>query len=217
MIGFVGVSGFGVRVEQNARVRGRVQGVVMMAAKPLKVNTDMKGAPVWTLREATSEDAGKIAGLGDVFDANLVDGLISTSEGSALVASVNLKGGEEGGDQAQLTNVVVGAVLPNVSKDVTVPGGPADQKLKMTGDIALLTVDERMPEKDDVEKKLLLGALRKMKLAQVPEAYVTIRKGSERKTVLESSGFAVTSEDDDEETLFANLLSLNPDPQKKIA
>jgi len=130
---------------------------------------------------------------------------------------VNLKGGEEGGDQAQLTNVVVGAVLPNVSKDVTVPGGPADQKLKMTGDIALLTVDERMPEKDDVEKKLLLGALRKMKLAQVPEAYVTIRKGSERKTVLESSGFAVTSEDDDEETLFANLLSLNPDPQKKIA
>jgi len=74
-----------------------------------------------------------------------------------------------------------------------------------------------MPEKDDVEKKLLLGALRKMKLAQVPEAYVTIRKGSERKTVLESSGFAVTSEDDDEETLFANLLSLNPDPQKKIA
>lgn len=88
MIGFVGVSGFGVRVEQNARVRGRVQGVVMMAAKPLKVNVDMKGAPVWTLREATSEDAGKIAGLGDVFDANLVDGLISTSEGSALVASV---------------------------------------------------------------------------------------------------------------------------------
>uniref|UniRef100_A0A7S2ZMT2 Uncharacterized protein n=1 Tax=Rhodosorus marinus TaxID=101924 RepID=A0A7S2ZMT2_9RHOD len=144
MIGFVGVSGFGVRVEQNARVRGRVQGVVMMAAKPLKVNTDMKGAPVWTLREATSEDAGKIAGLGDVFDANLVDGLISTSEGSALVASVNLKGGEEGGDQAQLTNVVVGAVLPNVSKDVTVPGGPADQKLKMTGDIALLTVSMKM-------------------------------------------------------------------------
>lgn len=57
---------------------------------------------------------------------------------------MNLKGGEEGGDQAQLTNVVVGAVLPNVSKDVTVPGGPADQKLKMTGDIALLTVGMKM-------------------------------------------------------------------------
>ncbi|KAJ8901091.1 hypothetical protein NDN08_004951 [Rhodosorus marinus] len=217
MIGFVGVSGFGVRVAEDVGVCGRGQGMVMMAAKPLKVNIDMKGTPVWTLREATSEDAGKIAGLGEVFSAELVDSLILSSEGTALVASVNLKGGEEGGDQAQLSNVVVGAVVPNVSKAATVPGGPADQKLTMSGDIALLTVDERMPEKEDVEKKLLLGALRKLKLAQVSEAYVTIKKGSERKTVLESSGFAASSEEDDEETLFANLVSLNPDPQKKIA
>uniref|UniRef100_A0A7S0BE25 Uncharacterized protein n=1 Tax=Rhodosorus marinus TaxID=101924 RepID=A0A7S0BE25_9RHOD len=217
MIGFVVVSGFGVRVTENKRLCRRAQGAVVMAVKPLKVNTDMKGAPVWTLREAKSEDAEKIAGLGEVFDANLVDGLISSSEGTALVASVNLKGGEEGGDKAKLSNVVVGAVLPNVSKAVTVPGGPADQKLTMSGDIALLTVDERMPEKDNVEQKLLLGALRKLKLAKVSEAYATIKKGSERKNLLESSGFAVCSEDDDEETLFANLVSLNPDPQKKIA
>lgn len=78
-------------------------------------------------------------------------------------------------------------------------------------------VDPRMPESDDVQKKLLLGSLKKLKGANVNDTFVTIPKGAAAlEELFVSSGFEMSSEEEGETTMYANLVGLSPDPQKKI-
>mmetsp|Transcript_6438 Transcript_6438/g.19506 ORF Transcript_6438/g.19506 Transcript_6438/m.19506 type:complete len:232 (+) Transcript_6438:138-833(+) len=231
MSAFVGVSVVPTRGQGLSRCR-RV--AVTASAKPLKVNTDMKGKPVWTLREANSSDAGGIAALEDLpLDSQLIASMIQHSEGSALVAQVTLKGGsdtsaaalarpddkaEQGSSSESSSNMIVGAVLPSVTGFVADPNDQSDPPtVKKQADIVALKVDSRMPEHEDVRKKLLLGSLRKLKTAKVNDTYVSTRKGAPEASIFKESGFQDSKSDDDADILYANLVSLNPDPLKKIA
>lgn len=167
----------------------------IMRQQELKLATNMKGAPVWDLRVASADDVGEIRELlGNAYPTEVLLSLVAM--GHSVV-------GESGG-------TVVSSAL------VACTGGKSPR-----GDLISVGAIPSAPA--EIREKTALAALKKLKLGGFGEASCSISEtdkdslefvtavGFSKATASANAGLPAGFE-----SYHANLMAMNPDPQKKI-
>lgn len=176
-------------------------GTITARAQAQKLATNMKGAPVWDLRVAGEGDAASISALSE--------GLYPEAVVSQLVGAGDCVVGESGG------NVVSAALAHSTGTGAKGATARAD----------LLAVLEVAGLPEEVRLKTGLGVLKKLKMGGVTEARCAVAADDKKNLAFAAAlGFAPTpggaAKADKKEKVLAsfqaNLLAMNPDPQKRI-
>lgn len=181
---------------------------------PVKFATDLKGNFVWTLRTATEEDIDAVGHLfATTYPRALVESFIMDS-GCCTVCEPSIKGTKEG---EGYKSKIMGAALVDVERKVKDLDAGMDGGLMEFASVMGTMVDEDVPDAEVVRKKLLLGAMKKLKLKGVPRitAYVV---SPEQKTIdfLKECLFKKRGEDTSAADMICDLIATDPDPEKKM-
>eukprot|EP00181_Compsopogon_caeruleus_P002365 CAMPEP_0184682952 /NCGR_PEP_ID=MMETSP0312-20130426/9350_1 /TAXON_ID=31354 /ORGANISM="Compsopogon coeruleus, Strain SAG 36.94" /LENGTH=273 /DNA_ID=CAMNT_0027134945 /DNA_START=138 /DNA_END=959 /DNA_ORIENTATION=+ len=144
-------------------------------------------------------------------------------------SSAEPKGTEEGQSAGSSSSAkIVGCTLCNVESFFARPpaGGedkqdqnPPPATLVKTGELMKVHVDPRLAAlAEDVQKKLILATLKRMKTHGVATVSRTLPSGSPEIDLFLSMGFKLKSPNSKSERkeLFVDLNTINPDPSKKI-
>lgn len=233
MLGFACAQGLARAPSQRVAVSQRPARLLVMrteAKKSAKLTfaKDMKGNPVWTLRSAAAQDVEAAIdfsneGTGEV--ARLTEQIIRDIfvEGqSSVVCEASVKGPKEGDSYK---GVVLGCVVADVLLRLRNPEEGIESPMMKFADLLSVEVSDSMPDPDDVRKKLVLGALKQLKGNGCSEAsrVIPVARDDEVK-FFQDLGFKI---DDDPDSvvrgskaelvhLKADLVNMNPDPQKKM-
>lgn len=176
--------------------------------------TDMKGNFVWTLRGATSEDVMPVSALlGDKMPSSMIAAFIEDS-GCCVVCEVSVKGTKEG---EGYSSRIMGAALVDVSVEVRDKTEGFSSGLVKKADLLGVVVDPVLPSGVEVRKKLLLGAMKKLKEKGAIEITTSISSNEEDKiALLKGCLFKAEGTGASRVTLRCKLGAENPDPQKKM-
>lgn len=207
---------------QHARPTVRHAQISMQAGKkvkgkkvaPVVFAKDMKGRPVWKLRSARVDDVPVATGLINTLPESLVQSFVEDSDGCSLVVEGTVQGTKEG--EGYLSRVF-GVALADISARVKDPSAGMQGGLVKSGELIAARVDKVMPDAETVTSQLILGAMKKLKMAECQT--VTVMADKENKKYIETLkgiGFKEKSSDSDTSEMVANLIALNPDPKRKI-
>lgn len=170
---------------------------------------DMKGNFVWTMRSATPEDQdGVVACIGS---SSIPDFMVSSfleDSPCCIVCEVSVKGTKEG--EGYKTKIM-GAAIVDVIVEVKDKSIGFDSGLVKKADILQVVVSPDIPDTEDVRKKLLLGAMKKLKQYGVVSVTHSAPDDTNYTDLLKKCNFSLK-----DGTFSANLVTSNPDPQKKL-
>jgi hypothetical protein len=131
-----------------------------------------------------------------------------------------VKGAKEG---EGFRGVVLGAVVVDVTlsvKDKTVSLEDLEKNLVKRAEILAVDVSKELPDVADTRKKLVLGCMKKLKEAGVISVTYTVADRDEDVQLFLDAGLKDANPGSGGKsahpTLIADLISLNPDPMKKM-
>lgn len=184
------------------------------AAPPPIFAVDMKGNFVWTLRGAQADDAAAVAALvGKKFPPAVVASFIDDSE-CCVICEASVKGAKKG---EGYSGRVLGAVLVDIATEVRDKEVGFSSGLVKKGELLAVVVDPVLPSMEDVRKKLVLGAMKKLKDLGAVAVSITVPSSEDDKiSMLKQCFFKGSTPDGNRVTLKCNLVAENPDPQKKL-
>lgn len=184
----------------NSRVRSSA--ITARASDKVKLALDIKGKPIWDLRKASADDVVKISQLAGskMWPSDVVSSLVS---GGMCVV------GESG-------DTLVSCALVHTYNGLKKPAEGMAGGLEKCAE--LLTVLDASGVPDDIREKTALGALRLLKTEGFAEVTCSIATDDkENKAFVDKLKLQPAASDNKAVLQYAaNLLSMNPDPQKKM-
>lgn len=198
----------------SAATKDSSKGGKKKSAPPLVFAVDMKGNFVWDLRGATAEDASAVSALiGPKFPHAIVSSFIGDSD-CCVVCEASVKGTKKG---EGYSGRVMGAVLVDVSTEVKDKEEGFKSGLVKKAELLAVVVDSALPSVEDVRKKLLLGAMKKLKTGGVVSISTNLASSEDEKiSLLKQCFFKGSTTEGNRVSLKCNLVAENPDPQKKV-
>lgn len=182
---------------------------------PVVFAKDMKGNFVWTMRVAGNDDVSAVAALfGDNYPRSLVESFIQDSA-SCTICEASVKGTKEG---EGYSNRVMGAALVDLETRVKNPEVGFESGFMQTAFVRGTFVDPQLPEPEDVKKKLLLGAMKKLKANNAFQIAVDVAS-SDKEVIelLKGCSFKAKGTGGSRVEMTCNLIAENPDPEKKMS
>lgn len=182
---------------------------------PVVFAKDIKGNFVWTLRSAKEEDVDDLARIFQQggFTPDLIEDFITTS-GCSMVCEASIKGTKEG--EGYLSKIM-GGVLVDVQLMVKDPSVGFESGFIKKAELLCTAVDSVLPDPHDVRKKMILGALKKMKENGIIEVRVSVSNENDKgKEIFGECLFKQKGKEEDKIWMVCDLQVENPDPLKKV-